>query len=218
MKKEQIQETIQKSFEQECRGYAFYTEAYNLMQAQLEDIEDEIEDSEKNKETIIKVEKLKAFLNSKERTEIEEKLQCKITDEFKKAVLEFLDNGTRSFEEMEQSLEKLYKQEKELRNLRDDKKIALRRIRTNIIRIISYVAEYDMKLVVTKEISDVAYKAFVEYYKDTSNFMHNKHIIDIENSNLPEEFMKAYLSAGYNMIEMKQALEWFEQEAKKINF
>ena len=188
------------------------------MQAQLEDIEDEIEDSEKNKETIIKVEKLKAFLNSKERTEIEEKLQCKITDEFKKAVLEFLDNSTRSFEEMEQSLEELYKQEKELRNLRDDKKIALRRIRTNIIRIISYVAEYDMKLVVTKEISDVAYKAFVEYYKDTSNFMHNKHIIDIENSNLPEEFMKAYLSAGYNMIEMKQALEWFEQEAKKIDF
>ena len=75
MKKEQIQETIQKSFEQECRGYAFYTEAYNLMQAQLGDIEDEIEDSEKNKETRIKVEKLKAFLNSKERTEIEEKLQ-----------------------------------------------------------------------------------------------------------------------------------------------
>ena len=186
------------------------------MQAQLGDIEDEIEDSEKNKETIIKVEKLKAFLNSKERIEIEEKLQCKITDEFKKAVLEFLDNGTRSFEEMEQSLEELYKQEKELRNLRDDKKIALRRIRTNIIRIISYVAEYDMKLVVTKEISDVAYKAFVEYYKDTSNFMHNKHIIDIENSNLPEEFMKAYLSAGYNMIEMKQALEWFEQEVKKL--
>ena len=188
------------------------------MQAQLGDIEDEIEDSEKNKETIIKVEKLKAFLNSKERIEIEEKLQCKITDELKKAVLECLDNGTRSFEEMEQSLEELYKQEKELRNLRDDKKIALRRIRTNIIRIISYVAEYDMKLVVTKEISDVAYKAFVEYYKDTSNFMHNKHIIDIENSNLPEEFMKAYLSAGYNMIEMKQALEWFEQEAKRINF
>ena len=186
------------------------------MQAQLEDIEDEIEDSEKNKETIIKVEKLKAFLNSKERTEIEEKLQCKITDEFKKAVLEFLDNGIRGFEQMEQSLEELYKQEKELRNLRDDKKIALRRIRTNIIRIISYVAENDMELVVTKEISDVAYKAFVEYYKDTSNFIHNRHIIDIEDSNLPEEFMIAYLTAGYNMIEIKQALEWFEQEAKKL--
>ena len=182
----------------------------------MEDIEDEIEDSEKDKETIIKVEKLKAFLNSKERNEIEEKLQCKITDEFKKAVLEFLDNGIRGFEQMEQSLEELYKQEKELRNLRDDKKIALRRIRTNIIRIISYVAENDMELVVTKEISDVAYKAFVEYYKDTSNFIHNRHIIDIENSNLPEEFMIAYLTAGYNMIEIKQALEWFEQEAKKL--
>lgn len=182
----------------------------------MEDIEDEIEDSEKNKETIIKVEQLKEFLNSKERNEIEEKLQCKITDEFKKAVLEFLDNGIRGFEQMEQSLEELYKQEKELRNLRDDKKIALRRIRTNIIRIISYVAENDMELVVTKEISDVAYKAFVEYYKDTSNFIHNRHIIDIENSNLPEEFMIAYLTAGYNMIEIKQALEWFEQEAKKL--
>ena len=63
MKKEQIQETIQKSFEQECRGYVLYAEAYNLMQAQIESFEEEIKALEDREEAIENVSKLKDLLN-----------------------------------------------------------------------------------------------------------------------------------------------------------
>lgn len=98
--------------------------------------------------------------------------------------------------------------------LRIDHNEVLKSMWTRIRYIISFVDDNDMKLVVKEDITDVAYKAFVDYYKYTSNFDTYRNIIDIENSTLPEKFVDAYLEQE----ETDQALEWFEKEAKKINF
>lgn len=214
MKKEQIQEAIQKSFEQECRGYAFYAKAYNLMQAQIENFESEITTLEEKKETIEKALELKKLLSSKEFNKVKEKLKSVNTDDFIKEVSDFLDTSNSDTKQIPLSLKELYEQERKLINLRKDKQEILCKIRTSIHYIFDYVAENGMKLVVTRGISDVAYKAFVKYYMSTTNFDHKRNIIDMENSSLPARFVKAYSEK----VELNQALEWFEKEAKKIKF
>lgn len=215
MKKEQIQETIQKSFEQECRGYVLYAEAYNLMQAQIESFEEEIKALEDREEAIENVSKLKDLLNVTDFKRLNENSKDVNTDNLMKAVSDFLDASTIDFKEMEFLLQELYEENKKLKNLREDKKNVLSKIRSSIHYMISYMAENDMKLVVTEEISDVAYKALVEYYADENHFIHDRNIIDVENSDLPESFVKAYSEKG---PEMDKALEWFEQKAKQIDF
>lgn len=214
MKKEQIQETIQKSFEQECRGYAFYAEAYYLMQARIESFEGEISTLEEKKEAIEKALELKELLSSEGFNNVKEKLKSVNTDDFMKEVSDFLDTSSSDAKQIPLLLKELYEQERKLISLRKDKQEVLCKIRTSIRYIFDYVAENDMKLVVTREIADVAYKAFVEYYKDTNNFIHNRDIIDMENSSLYARFVKAYSEK----VELNQALEWFEKEAERSNF
>ncbi len=221
MKKEQIQETIQKLFEQECRGYALYAEAYNLLQAQIESIECEISTLEEKKEAVVTASELKDLLSSEKFNKLKEKFKSVNTDDFMKEVSNFLDTSNSDAEQIPQLLEKLYEQEKQLINLKQDKQEVLCKINTSIRYICDYVAENDMKLAVTREIVDVAYKVFVKYYEDTFNFERRRKIIDIENSELPEEFVRAYTANSSNWCCIKDednAQKWFEEEARKINF
>lgn len=214
MKKEQIQETIQKLFERACRSYAFNIESYDLILVQIERIEGEIKTLCERKEIMEKALKLSELLNSEDITKLKEMLGFKSIDNLNKDVSAFLKTSNEKFEEMERLLGELEKEEEQIVRLRIDHNEMLKCIWTRIRYIISFVADNDMKLVVKEDITDVAYKAFVDYYQYTSNFNNYRNIIDIENSTLPEKFVDAYLEQE----ETDQALEWFEKEAKKIKF
>ena len=214
MKKEQIQETIQKLFERACRSYAFNIESYDLILVQIERIEGEIETLCETKEIMEKALKLSELLNSEDITKLKEMLGFKSIDNLNKDVSAFLKTSDDKFKKMERLLGELEKEQKQIVRLRIDHNEVLKSMWTRIRYIISFVADNDMKLVVKEDITDVAYKAFVDYYQYTSNFNNYRNIIDIENSTLPEKFVDAYLEQE----ETDQALEWFEKEAKKIKF
>ena len=214
MKKEQIQETIQKLFERACRSYAFNIESYDLILVQIERIEGEIETLYERKEIMEKASELSELLNSENITKLKEMLGFKSIDNLNKDISAFLKTSDDKFEEIERLLGELEKEQEQIVRLRIDYNKMLKCIWTRIRYIISFVADNGMKLVVKEDIADVAYKAFVNYYQYSNNFNSHRNIIDIENSTLPEKFVDAYLEQE----ETDQALEWFEKEAKKIKF
>ncbi len=216
MEKSKIQETIQNSFEQECRGYAFYLEAYNLILAQIECCEDEMLSLQEEVATFDSVSKLEDYFNSKKFERIKEKL--KISDEIlPDKVAEFTKNNKINMEEADLKIKKLDKQEKELCYLLKNKKDTLERIKNNLLNILSYISEQNMKIFVPEDVAKVAYKVLVSYYMDTMHFDGERNILIIEKSFLPEDFLKAYM-AGTSGDEADEALKWFEEKAKKIKW
>ena len=216
MEKSKIQETIQKSFEQECRGYAFYLGAYHLLLEQIECCEDEMSSLQGEITTFENVSRLEDYFNSDEFERIKEKL--KITDEIlPHKVAEFTKNNKINIEEADLKIKELEEQRRELYYLLINKKDTLERIKNNLLNILSYVSEQDMKIFIPEDVAKVAYKVLVSYYMDTMHFDGERNILIIEKSFLPEKFVKAYM-AGTSGDEADEALKWFEEEAKKINW
>lgn len=214
MEKKQIQETIQQSFYRECQAYDFYLKGIKLLKEQIKRIEEEQNRLVEREETIKQIAEMKNFLSSEEFEKIKTliKLSDEESDRLKKAVTSFTEKNKH---EEGTYIEKLEKQIQGLSRLRNNKRAILRQIKSNILQIISYVSENDMELIVSNEIAETAYKAFVYYYRETYHFEKERNIINTQKSNLPIEFLKAYLAQGEKE---EKALAWFEEEARKINF
>lgn len=221
MEKSKIQKIIQKYFEQECREYIFSLETYHLLVVQAQSLEDEISSLEDKKETIEDILKMNEFLASEKFEKIKKELKEPDMNSLMNAITDFVKDGGKNLTRIQSSIEKTSEKAQEIDSLIISKQRILRSIKENILLIISYVSENDMELVIPKEISEVAYKAFVEYYKYDNHFYKERNIIDISNSELPKDFINAYnakVQDGYDKREEEIALKWFQDEAEKVEW
>lgn len=214
MEKKDLQETIQHSFEHECRCYASYVESLNWLKEKIRKIEYQCNKIKEREETIRQILEMKHFLSSEEFEKMKKTIKFfEKNDGFIEAIRK--SSETNEFDE-DKELKRLESQQDMLVRLKDDKERILKEIRCNIMNIISDASANAMKLTISMDISEVACKAFVYYFREDYHFKRERNIIDIKRScYLPREFLKAYLEKGENV---EKALEWFESEARIIKF
>lgn len=213
MNQNQIKSFIQQQYDTGCRSYDLYYKTYEQVIEKWEEIADKYEMLEKRIDAKKAISDFQKFIKSeqfKEGIEILDNPQnliefiTKITNCESQKI-----DTTKEQQELKQNEDTMEEYTQIMKSLRN----IMEQIRKNIFSTITRASELN----ITLDCSDVElyrtrYKLFVLYFSD--GFFFERHRNVIGESYFPKKFMEAY-SEKENL---KEAYEWFIEEAKGIDF
>ena len=212
MDKKEIQETLQKFFDSECRSYIIYSKRREMLEKFFSSFDQDMAEIGKQMP-----EKNLTFD------------QLAVSEEFwNLMVLYNTPNAGKEFEKAIKELETArIELDEKIKELKEQQIIFMRmaKINSDTIDVIISNLDWIIKCVKAAEVKmsfnespivDVAYKVFVHYYAVPYNFISCRNVLNIKNTNFSEEFKKAYLAETEE--EKRRAFDWFVKEAKRNYF
>lgn len=214
MDKKEIQETLQKFFDSECRSYIIYSKRREMLEKFFSSFDQDMAEIEKQ----MPYEKKNLTFD-----------QLAVSEEFwNLMVLYNTPNAGKEFEKAIKELETArIELDEKIKELKEQQIIFMRmaKINSDTIDVIISNLDWIIKCVKAAEVKmsfnespivDVAYKVFVHYYAVPYNFISCRNVLNIKNTNFSEEFKKAYLAETEE--EKRRAFDWFVKEAKRNYF
>lgn len=214
MDKKEIQETLQKFFDSECRSYIIYSKRREMLEKFFSSFDQDMAEIEKQ----MPYEKKNLTFD-----------QLAVSEEFwNLMVLYNTPNAGKEFEKAIKEIETArIELDEKIKELKEQQIIFMRmaKINSNTIDVIISNLDWIIKCVKAAEVKmsfnespivDVAYKVFVHYYAVPYNFISCRNVLNIKNTNFSEEFKKAYLAETEE--EKRRAFDWFVKEAKRNYF
>ena len=214
MDKKEIQETLQKFFDSECRSYIIYSKRREMLEKFFSSFDQDMAEIEKQ----MPYEKKNLTFD-----------QLAVSEEFwNLMVLYNTPNAGKEFEKAIKELETArIELDEKIKELKEQQIIFMRmaKINSDTIDVIISNLNWIIKCVKAAEVKmsfnespivDVAYKVFVHYYAVPYNFISCRNVLNIKNTNFSEEFKKAYLAETEE--EKRRAFDWFVKEAKRNYF
>ena len=190
MDKKEIQETLQKFFDSECRSYIIYSKRREMLEKFFSSFDQDMAEIGKQMP-----EKNLTFD------------QLAVSEEFwNLMVLYNTPNAGKEFEKAIKELETArIELDEKIKELKEQQIIFMRmaKINSDTIDVIISNLDWIIKCVKAAEVKmsfnespivDVAYKVFVHYYAVPYNFISCRNVLNIKNTNFSEEFKKAYLA------------------------
>ena len=213
MNQNQIKRFIQQQYDAGCRSYKSYYKTYEQVIETWEEIAEKREMLEKRIDAKKAISDFQEFIES---------------DEFKDGI-EILDNPKNLIEfateitncesqkidttEEQQELKQIEETMETYSQIIKSLKNIMNQIRKNIFSTITRASELNVTLDCSSvELYRTRYKLFVLYFSD--GFLFERHRNVIGESYFPKKFMEAY-SEKENL---KEAYEWFLEEAKGMEF
>ena len=214
MDKKEIQETLQKFFDSECRSYIIYSKRREMLEKFFSSFDQDMAEIEKQ----MPYEKKNLTFD-----------QLAVSEEFwNLMVLYNTPNAGKEFEKAIKEIETArIELDEKIKELKEQQIIFMRmaKINSNTIDVIISNLDWIIKCVKAAEVKmsfnespivDVAYRVFVHYYAVPYNFISCRNVLNIKNTNFSEEFKKAYLAETEE--EKRRAFDWFVKEAKRNYF
>ena len=214
MDKKEIQETLQKFFDSECRSYIIYSKRREMLEKFFSSFDQDMAEIEKQ----MPYEKKNLTFD-----------QLAVSEEFwNLMVLYNTPNAGKEFEKAIKEIETArIELDEKIKELKEQQIIFMRmaKINSDTIDVIISNLNWIIKCVKAAEVKmsfnespivDVAYKVFVHYYAVPYNFISCRNVLNIKNTNFSEEFKKAYLAE--TVEEKRRAFDWFVKEAKRNYF
>lgn len=205
-----LQKPLQEAFDTECRNYANYLKLYESLFETCKELEKQRDELDEKKELEQKIAYYNRFFNSSEFDEMKKLLNLSDSE---------LEKITQAFSmyspnlALSDELTDLHYDITSIGEILESARESIRDIENNVKKIIYRVYDSEVELEFSEE-STVAERLLILCYCDDKYFnFYRKNIIKIEVCKLSGDFMKAYLSKGFD--DEKEAFTWFVTEAEK---
>lgn len=205
-----LQKPLQEAFDAECRSYANYLELYESLFETCKELEKQRDELEEKKKLEQKIADYNRFFNSSEFDKMKKSLNLSDYE---------LEKSTQAFSmyspdpTLSNELIDLHYDITSIGEILESARKSIRNIENNVKKIIYRVYDSEVELEFSEE-NPVAERLLILCYCNKEYFdFYRKKIIKIEICKLSGDFMKAYLSKGYD--DEKEAFAWFVEEAEK---
>ena len=205
-----LQKPLQEAFDAECRSYANYLELYESLFETCKELEKQRDELDEEKKLEQKIADYNRFFNSSEFDKMKKSLNLSDSEleKFTQAFSMYSPNPTLSDELID-----LHYDITSIGEILEIARKSIRNIENNVKKIIYRVHDSGVELEFSEDYPFSVRLLILCYCDDIYFIFYRKKIIKIEDCKLSDDFMKAYLSKGYD--DEKEAFVWFAEEAKK---